>query len=424
MDAEIRPVGPGELETYVRAIPGVAGLPTWEPEPASWWAGPGPVSPFGGMPSDADVAAAVASVTEPERVRAAFAGGRLVGTSAMLSLELTVPGAGPVPMGGVTSVGVLATHRRQGLLRAMMRALLDDSRARGEALAGLSASEGSIYGRYGFGPATYAVRWELGRAPAGLAGEPGVDIVEREEAVAAFAALHERVRRSRIGEISAFPGMWEGKAGTGDEGRDGVRRFVVFLGASGVEGGAIYRLPWSPDRETAGTVQVEWLEAATDVAYRGLWAFLCDLDLTKRVVAGKRPVDEPLRWLLRDWRAVRVTTASDALWVRLVDVGAALAGRTYEVEGSFRVAVTDEFCPWNDGVWLVSGGPGGSTCVRDSGEPDVAMGAAALGAVYLGGTGLGPLARAGLVRELVPGALARVTAMLGRAEAPFTAIGF
>jgi len=424
MDLEIRPVTADEVEAFIRATPYGAGLPMWEPEPAASWAGPGIGPSFGHPISQRELDRYRSEVRELDRTQAAFADGKLVGTSGVLTLDVTIPGAGPVPMGGVTSVGVLATHRRRGLLRAMMRAMLDDCHARGEMLAGLGASEGSIYGRYGFGPATFQVRWELERGSASAAPveDPGVlELVDARAALAAWPVLHDRVRPSRVGQVSAYPGLWEGRAANSN----GAKRFLLHHDGDGtVDGAAVYRLPWSPDPAASGTVQVEWLEAASAPAYTSLWTFLADQDLTKRVVAGKRPADEPLRWQLADTRALRVTRMSDDLWVRLVDLPRALAARSYQVAGSLVLEVTDSFCAWNQGRWLLEGGPDGGSCTRTRAEPELSADAATLGSLYLGGTAPGPLARAGLLRELVPGSVGRAAAMLAQADAPFNSIGF
>jgi predicted acetyltransferase len=353
MEIEIRPVASGEVEAFIRAVPGAAGLPHWEPEPAAWWAGPGNSSPFGSRISDKELARYRSEVRELDRTQAAFADGKLVGTSGLYTLEVTVPGARQVAMGGVTSVGVLPTHRRRGLLRGMMRAMLDDCHARGEMLAGLGASEGSIYGRYGFGPATGTVRWELDRARARLASGctewPGrLELVDGAAMAAAAPALYDRVRQTRIGQVSASPGTWISAV------QGGQKRFVLHYDPDGaVDGAAIYRY----DLAGSGTVQVDWFEAASADAYTSLWMLLADLDLTKRLVAAKRPVDEPLRWQLADNRALRVTRTADDLWIRLVDVPGALAARTYLAPGELVLEVTDAFCPWNTGRWLLEGGP-------------------------------------------------------------------
>ncbi|WP_035804958.1 GNAT family N-acetyltransferase [Kitasatospora mediocidica] len=421
MSVEIRPITPDEAVDFLRIVPSYAGTPNWEPEPAAWHAGTGMTARFGRAARPDQLAAAAAGMSDVDRTQAAYVDGRLVGTSQLLSLEVTVPGAGPVAMGGVTAVGVLPTHRRRGLLRAMMRAMLDDSRARGEALAALSAAEGGIYGRYGFGPATYQARWELdtrGLRPADRQGS--IDLVGVQTAAAAWPALHDAVRRSRIGEVSAYPGRW----GVGEP---AGRQFLLHYDDTGaVDGAATYRTPWSPDRASAGTVEVEWLEAASAVAYTDLWSFLTSLDLTKRVVAAKRPVDEAFRWQLADPRALRVTRQSDDLWVRLVDLPAALSNRSYQTEGALVIEVADPFCPWNEGRWQLDGGPDGAHCRRapTGAAPDLSLDASTLGAVYLGGTALGPLAAAGLVREHSGGAIGRATAMLTQPQAPHNAIGF
>jgi predicted acetyltransferase len=413
MDIEIRPVAPGEVDDFIRAVPGAAGLPNWEPEPAAHWAGPGMTAPYGSRISDKELERYRSEVRELDRTQAAFADGKLVGTSGLLTLAVTVPGFRQVALGGVTSVGVLPTYRRRGVLRGMMRAMLDDCHQRGETLAGLDASEGSIYGRFGFGPATTMTRWELARMPSSPELSR-LELVDGPALAKAAPALLDAIRRTRVGQLSAWPGQWTSMT------RDG--RFVLHYDPDGaVDGAAVYRYggPLDP-----GTVQVDWLDASSPAAYTDLWLFLADLDLTKRVVAAKRPPDEPLRWQLPNPRALRVTRMSDDLWIRLVDLPGALAARSYAVEGSLVLSVSDVFCPWNEGRWRLDGGPEGASCTRADSDADLAVDAATLGSLYLGGVQPGTLARAGRITELTPGALDRLTAMLAQADAPFTSIGF
>lgn len=431
MSIEIRPIAPEEATEFLRIVPGFAGTPSWEPDPPAWHSGLGSAPPFDRPVSGANLAEAAAELREADRTRAAFVDGRLVGTSQMLSLQVTVPGAGPVPMGGLTAVGVQPTHRRRGLLRAMMRALIDDCHERGEALATLSAAEGSIYGRYGFGPATYQTRWELDRAQAGRPypheQRGRIELVDAETAKAHWQRLHDQVRRTRVGEVSAHHRLWDDRAA-----RPGAWQYLLHYDETDtdtdtVDGAATYRTPWSPEPATNGTVEVDWLEATSTTAYTDLWAFLTGLDLTRRVIAGKRPVDEALRWQLTDPRALRTTRQSDDLWVRLIDVPTALSARTYQVEGSLTLEVVDPFCPWNHGIWSLDGGPDGAHCQRapsGTAAADLSLDATTLGSIYLGGTPLGPLAAAGLIDEHTSGALARTTAMLTQPQAPHNAIGF
>ncbi len=161
MSTEIRRVKPDELVDYLKVLPYANGLPHWEPFPAAWHGGP-EAWPQPNPPAGPAQLAAWADELLPAdylHPQAAFVDGRLVGGSAMISLEVTVPGSRPVRLGGVTSTAVAATHRRRGLLRLMMQAMFDEARERGEPLAGLSASEGTIYGRFGYGPATRRTRW-------------------------------------------------------------------------------------------------------------------------------------------------------------------------------------------------------------------------------------------------------------------------
>ncbi|GAB3934801.1 hypothetical protein GCM10027614_08460 [Micromonospora vulcania] len=164
-EIEIRPITRAEAVDYLRVLPFANGLPNWEPAPAVWHGGP-EAWPRPRRPADERqllswVDEVMADNYHPQ---AAFVDGELVGGSAMLSLAITAPGLRPVPLGGVTATGVLPTHRRRGLLRGMMQAMFDEAHARGEPLGALSASEGGIYGRFGFSPATMRVRWELDAA--------------------------------------------------------------------------------------------------------------------------------------------------------------------------------------------------------------------------------------------------------------------
>ena len=360
--------------------------------------------------------------------QAAFVDGRIVGGSAMFSLEITVPGPRPVPFGGVTSTGVIATHRRRGLLRAMMQAMFDDALRRGEPVAALSASEGGIYGRYGFSPGTLRTRWEIDRAEAAmLAAPPPAGSLELAGAAAARAewpGIHDAVRRGQTGEISAPAGQWDGLSDEAS-GPDGPLRYVIHRDGRGrADGIASYRLPWSPRAAETGTLVVEGIAAASGDAYRALWQLLLDFDLTRRVVAAPRPADEPLRWMLRNPRAMRVTRQSDNLWIRLLDIPAALAARGYDTEASLSFTVeSDAMCPGNEGTWRLDTSPPAS-CVRTGGAADVTLDIQALGSLYLGGMSAAILAAAGRVTPHREGAVSLLSRIFRTDPAPFNSIGF
>lgn len=405
MPTEIRPVKPDELIAYLTVLPYANGLPHWEPFPAAWhggaeaWPPPNPPATAAQLATWADELQR-ASYFHPQ---AAFADGRLVGGSAMISFEITVPGGRRVPLGGVTSTGVIATHRRRGMLRRMMQAMFDEARGRGEPLAGLSASEGSIYGRFGYGPATRRTRWEIERSQARFR-DPHTDggtleITDAATARQAWRTVHTAVRLARVGELSATPDKWSdlSDASTGPA---GPRRYLVHRAADGsVDGVATYRLPWSPRVEETGTLVVEGLHSASDDAYRAMWGLLLDFDLTRKVVAAPRPSDEPLRWMLDDPRALRVTRQSDSLWIRLLDVRAALEARAYDTGGAIVLGIeSDPMCPGNEGSWRLDGGRDGAVCTRVDAPPDLVIDLQALGSLYLGGMSAAVLAAAGRIR--------------------------
>ncbi len=216
----------------------------------------------------------------------------------------------------------------------------------------------------------------------------------------------------RVGELAPQADQW---ADLTDEpyGTAGPMRYLVHRDPAGdIDGIAHFRTPWSARIEETGTLVVEALEALTADAYRALWALLTDIDLTRTIVAPGRPLDEPLRWLLRNPRAMRITRQSDSLWLRLLDVPAALQERTYDTPVDLVIAVEqDVMCPDNIGVWRLVGGAGEATCARVDSAADLSMDIPSLGALYLGGMSASLLAAAGHIRQHRHGALTE----LGRA---------
>ncbi|MFZ0386987.1 MAG: GNAT family N-acetyltransferase [Solirubrobacteraceae bacterium] len=426
---EIRPVTAGEAVEYLRVMPYYNGMPQWEPAPSAGYTGEAAWAPRSGFSEQALRTAAEDLLGDDFHPQAAFIDGRIVGGSAMLSLQITVPGPRIVALSGVTDTAVIATHRRRGLLRAVMQAMFDEALARGDAVAGLSASEGGIYGRFGFGPATMRTRWEIERAavrwrePAPVTGS--LELADAAVARVAWPALHEQARRTRVGEVSAHRGLWQGISDV-PVGTDGPMRFVVHRDVAGqIDGAAQFRLPWAPRAQDTGALRVESLEALNADAYRDLWGLLLDFDLTRRIVAAPRPLDEPLRWLLADPRALRVTRQSDNLWIRLLDLPAALSARGYHSDDAVTVAIeSDSMCPGNAGTWRLEASQGTGSCDRVVSAPDLTIDIEALGSLYLGGGSAALLAAAGRVREHRNGAVARLSRLLTTDPAPYNAIGF
>jgi predicted acetyltransferase len=364
---------------------------------------------FGGWP-DAEGAERFARNLPLERMHAAFDGDRIVGGAGAFPFTMTVPG-GEVGCAGITVVGVLPTHRRRGVLRSLMRVQLDDVRERGEAIAALWASEEAIYGRYGYGLASLAGEIQLPRTYAALrdggAASGAVRLLTAEEARDRLPAIYERVRVQTPGMFARTAEWWETRQTSDPPERrqgGGEKNYAV----------AVYRLR-SSFEAGASTGSVEIVEAMGDSAEgtREIWRFLLGMDWMATVKAWLLPVDHPLFHLLLYPRRMQLRIG-DALWVRLVDVEAALAARSYVGDGSVVLELADDFCPWNAGAWTVS-----AAGVERGGEPELRLDVQALASVYLGGFTFAELARALRVDELREDAIARADALFATAIQPW-----
>jgi predicted acetyltransferase len=361
---------------------------------------------------------------EFDRTLAAFDGPTIVATGGIFTYQMTVPG-GVLPCGGVTRISVLPTHRRRGLLTAIMRRQLDDMHRRGEPLAALYASEAAIYGRFGYGLATYQAEIEIQRSRGSFrrppAGSGQVSLVDADVAAEAFTSIWERVRPRQPGMLRLDQRWWRYlMTDVGLARSVATPQYRVVYEADGApQGFALYRfkVDWLSDQPD-GMLTLESLIAVTPDAYAALWRYLLDVDLMSRVVASHRPVDEPLRFLLQDSREPK-TSIFDGIWLRLVDVAGALAGRRYGVDGTLALEVRDDFCPWNSGRYQLTGGPDGAECARRDVAPDLIIDAADLAAAYLGGNQLRTLLNAGRLREEHSGAVGRADAMFATDRAPW-----
>jgi predicted acetyltransferase len=366
---------------------------------------------------------------EPDRVIAAFDGEAPVATAGAFTFRLTVPG-GEVGAAGVTAVGVEPGHRRQGILRSLMRHQLDDVRARGEPVAILWASESAIYQRFGYGLGTLKGSFEIERSRTAWLRpwkpEGRMRLVDEAEALATFPPVYEAMRAVTPGALTRTEDWWRWAILRDPEHsrRGAGPKYRYLYEADGVaEGYAIYRTKGEWDeRGPKGQVIVAEAVALTTRAERAVWSFLFGVDLTLTTKAGRVPVPNPLLLELADPRALGMTIG-DGIWVRLVDLPAALAARRYGAAGTLVLEVADAFCPWNAGRWrLVATGETGTAVatVERTGEPaDLAVDVADLAAAYLGAFRLTDLARAGRVEELVPGALRRADALFASDRAPW-----
>lgn len=400
MSYELRPLAEDQLEAYAAQLSRV-------------FTGSRPTTPVDWLRSRIEL----------DRSLAAFDAGGMVGTAGIHSFEMTVPGALPVRCAGVTQVSVLPTHRRQGILRALMRRQLDDIRERGEPLAALYASQAPIYGRFGYGIATWQTSVVLPRGRSALRVPPAdrlrVRLVERAEATAAAARLHDAVAATRPGAIRRDARHWDDRFVDLPDQRGGASELnhAVVAGEGGVEGLVSYRLRRNP-MHSNGTVRVRDLLATTGEASLALWRYCTGIDLSHRLTAENRPLDEPVRLALRDPRALAVTVR-DGVWLRLVDVTAALRARRYAGPGRLVLRVHDAFCPWNEGCHRLEVGEDGvAECVLAEGAPDLELDAGDLASAYLGASSFAGLAAAGLATG-PPAALALADRLFQSDHAPW-----
>ncbi|GAA3031732.1 GNAT family N-acetyltransferase [Kitasatospora sp. NPDC127116] len=362
------------------------------------------------------------AATEMDRnLLAVTADGRPVGTAGACSFELTLPGEVVVPTAGVTSVGVLPTHRRRGVLTALMRRQLDDVRARGEFLSVLLASEAGIYGRFGYGPATYTQRLTVPSGRAAFAAPRArraaeapaagsVELLRRADCGRIVEEVYDRYRRRQPGALSRPRRWWE--LGAGQVPIAPTPRYVaVHRDADGTpDGYASYSLG-------DDTLTVDETIAVDDAAHTDLARFVLGHDLVSQVVFRHCPPEHPLRWQLADFRAVQPGGETDWLWVRLLDVPRALTARGWFTDGELVLDVDDPFLGEHH-RYLLTVRNGKAECVPTDREPDLSLDVRDLGAVYLGGTAPSALVRAGHIRAHRPGAAVLADALFRAERAP------
>ena len=398
----LRGITPEENEQYIKAVEHGFGHHGTEAEVSGW-----------------------ASLTEVPRSWAVFDGDEIVATAGAFSLEVTVPGARQLKASGVTAVTVRQTHRRQGLLRQMMGKLFDQAREREEPLAVLTASESHIYGRFGYGVASFGESFKIatGRSAFRAVPEAGgrLRLVDDKTVRSTFPQLHDVLRRQRPGDINRIDPWWDLAAVDSEIMREGKKQafFVLHEADDGTpDGYAKYRYDgtWTdgnPDKK----VHVEEVVALDRDVELSLWRYLLDLDLVSEVNGGA-PFDSPLRWALLEPRRYVVKQVWDGIWVRILDVPTALAARRYSAPGALALQVGDE------GTFrLEVGEDGEATCEPVTAEPDIVLGLEELGSVYLGAVRPTTLWGANRVSGSDV-ALRRADAMFASERAPYLSTGF
>ncbi len=371
-----------------------------------------------GLPPNAEQLAAKRPLIDAGRWHLAELDGEACGGTGSFASRLTLPGGATVPVAAVSDVGVLPTHRRRGVLSALMRTQLADRRDHGDVAAVLHASEAGIYGRFGYGTAT---RWRhvaLDRRRSTYRPgwpDPGgrVSLVAPADAHGVCAAVHERRAATTPGGLARGDAWWGIVFGeTPMYLGGGTRRLVVVHHDDDdvPDGYAIYELTedWSTGQANH-LLEVWELVGVDQVVELALWRVLLDHDLVARV-EGPLAVDHVLRDTLADPRQLRTELEQDMLWLRLLDPCAALSARTYPGAAAgdtlvFQVA--DPLFEDLSGGYELTLSAGRGECRRSDADPDLVLDVAELGSCVLGGGSFRRLVRAGRVEERAPGAAAR-----------------
>jgi len=373
---------------------------------------------FGGYPTDEQLER-FGQLLPLDRMHAAFDGDEIVAGAGVFPFELSVPG-GSLQCAGVSVVGVYPTHRRQGALRALMDEQLRDVHERGEPIAALWASEETIYGRFGYGLASWVGEltlpreWNAFAQPLERRGR--VRFVERDEAASLLPPVWEGLRAQRPGMFARAEAWWTLRTlRVPDEEKANPKRIVVLELDGAVQAYAIYKSAMKFEEGIAdSTLEVTEAIGTTEQATAELWRFLLDIDWQAKVHTALAPPDHPLFFLLASPRRAKYRMG-DGLWVRIVDVGAALSGRLYTGDGAVVFEVRDAVCPWNEGRWRVSA----AGAERVDSAADIALDVSALGSASLGAISFGQL-RAGLrLQELTEGAVEKADVLFAWRPLPW-----
>lgn len=381
------------------------------------------ISHYFGRENQVEDAERFAECIDVERMHAARDGGEIVGGAGAFTYRMAVPGGTSMPAAGVTVVGVLPTHRRRGILTALMRAQLEDFGERGEALAYLWASEAKIYGRFGYGLASRIGAIELARERSAFvlpfAPRGTVRLLDADDAARLFPPLYEQVFAQRPGMFARAEPWWRTRTLADDPARrrgGPLNRALLELDGQPA-GYALYRVTqeWRSGAST-GAVTIQEVVAPTPEATRELWRWLLDFDWTSQFTADLLPLDHPLFLLLAEPRRMRFRV-NDGVWIRIVDVEAALSARSYAGDGAVVLELRDSLLPGNGGRYHVSA----DGVERTHASAEISLDISSLGTVYLGGFSFRQLAEAFRAQELLDGALARADALFATPVEPWCA---
>ncbi|MYY83340.1 MULTISPECIES: GNAT family N-acetyltransferase [unclassified Streptomyces] len=411
-DVEVRAVADEELPAWLRAVQ--AGF----------------LNPFAAMSDDA--VAHLRSRTAPARTLGAYDRGRCVGTYRSFRQEVTAVGGAPVVANAVSGVTVAPTHRRRGILSRMMAGDLAEARERGDVLATLNSAEYPIYGRYGFGAATWVTEWTVDVPRSGLdprwsgPEESGarIDLVDGDDVRKHGPELFERFRAARHGVVSRDEEWWLRNTGMQATPEFPWQEpfYALYRDPSGqVEGLVAYRTTnneWGPSRLPRNAATVLGITAVTPAAERALWHYVCAIDKVVSVRSGWLAPDDLLPHLLPDPRAATVTGHADWLWVRILDVVRALEARTYAGSGTVVLEIGDS-AGLAGGRYRLDATPQGASCVPTTATADLVLDVRELGEMWLGDASVARAVALGRVGEERTGAAAVADALFRTSRRPW-----
>jgi predicted acetyltransferase len=362
---------------------------------------------------------------DPPELLVATVADRIVGVTGHYRFSsMTVPG-GSLAVPGVSWVSVSPTHRRRGVLRALMDRQLRDFADEGVPAAILTASEGGIYGRFGYGPATSTRRTVVDRRATTLI-RPTPDAVDEvriltaEQARPVLPDLHRRWREQVPGALNRTESWWDHLFLDREQQRDGMSAKFYLVHPDGY---LSYRVKTNWDDGFPGhKCWINDYAVSTTAAHAALWQVLLGMDLFGTIESHQIPVDDPLPFLVTDFRQVRTTGLHDGVWVRPVDAAAMLAARTYQVELDTVLQLHDPLL--GDRRLALAGGPDGASCESTDRPAQVSFSLAGLGSAYLGGHRLQTLARAGALRCDDPRLLTRLALAFSTDRAPLHGTAF
>jgi predicted acetyltransferase len=356
-----------------------------------------------------------------DRSIAVFDQGNIVGGAHSHRIEMSIPGA-TITMAGVANIAVQPTHTRQGVMTRMMQHQINDIHERGEPLAALFASESIIYGRFGYGIGSLYERWTIDRNHNAYArpheSHGRVVFVDPLDITKELPEVFRRTTVDRPGVFQRPLHQWEHDAHAPEhsQGGQGGLFYIAYEDGGKVDGYATYRI-------TGATLAVNELMAATEEANAALWRFCFDVDRVSATEVLKRPVDDPLPWMLADPRRLQRSTR-DGVWVRLVDVVASLKVRRYMQSDRLVLEVRDDMCPWNNEKFELEGSTEGAECRLTESSPDLVLGVSDLASTYMGAVSFSTLSRASKVEERTPGALLRADRLFAVQYPPWTPCNF